>query len=131
MTVSAQRFVEALDSHQGSRVAALMALEFRWEDLGAGLVFDNVDALTAFIAGCDAFSTDYRFTLVTGQASATDYAIEWEMSGTNTGTFRGRPATNKQYRIRGASIGRVDDKGRITENRDYYNAADLARQLAS
>src|SRR5207237_2737817 len=85
----AQRFVEALDSHDGSRVAALMASEFRWEDLGAGLVFENADALVAFIAGCDAFSTDYRFTLVSEQVSEVDYALEWEMAGTNTGTFRG------------------------------------------
>jgi len=130
MTGWAERFVEALDSHQSSRVVALMASEFRWEDLGAGLVFDNADVLAAFIAGCDAFSTDYRFTLVSEQVSETSYALEWEMAGTNSGTFRCRPATNKRYCIRGASIGRLDDAGRITENRDYYNAADLARQLA-
>src|SRR5690242_7075091 len=100
MTAWARRFIEALDSHQGSRVVALMASEFRWEDLAAGLVFDNADVLGAFIAGCDAFSTDCRFTLVTEQVSETSYALEWEMAGTNTGTFRGRPATNKRYRIR-------------------------------
>ena len=117
MTVWAERFVKALDSHQGARVVALMASEFRWEDLGAGLVFENADALVAFIAGCDAFSTDYRFTLVSEQVSEVDYALEWEMAGTNTGTFRGRRATNKQYCIRGASIGRFDDDGQIKENR--------------
>ena len=51
MTVWAERFVKALDSHQGARVVALMASEFRWEDLGAGLLFDNADVLAAFIAG--------------------------------------------------------------------------------
>ena len=125
----ARQFVEAFDSHDGSRVAALVARKFRWEDLGAGVVFDDRDALAAFLAVSDQFSKDYRFTLVSEQVNAARYALEWEMMGTNTGPFLGGPPTNKRYRIRGVSIGSFDADGKITANRDYYNAAELAQQL--
>jgi len=129
MTTWARLFVDAFDSHEGSRVAALVAPDVRWEDVAAGIVFENPAALGAFIDVSDEFSKDYRFTLVSEHVSAARYALEWEMAGTNTGAFQGAPATKKHYCIRGVSIGSFDADGKIKENRDYYNVAELMQQL--
>ena len=58
-----------------------------------------------------------------------DYANEWVMLGTNDRERPGVPATGRSFRVRGASIGRLDANGRIVENRDYYNLAELVTQL--
>lgn len=51
------------------------------------------------------------------------------MIGTNTGAAGPLPATQKPYRIRGASIGQLDPQGRITSNGDYWNLADYLAQV--
>ena len=63
------------------------------------------------------------------QESGSQYAAEWEMAGTNTGAAAGLPATNKPYRIRGVSVGRLDGDGKIVQNRDYWNMADYLTQV--
>ena len=61
--------------------------------------------------------------------AGTDYANEWVMLGTNDRDVPGVPATGRSFRVRGASIGKLDASGRIAENRDYYNLAELLTQL--
>jgi hypothetical protein len=51
------------------------------------------------------------------------------MRGTNDRERRGIPATGRSFRVRGASIGKLDASGRIVENRDYYNLAEILTQL--
>ena len=51
------------------------------------------------------------------------------MVGTNSSEVRGVPPTGRSFRVRGASIGKLDANGRIIENRDYYNLAELLTQL--
>jgi hypothetical protein len=53
--------------------------------------------------------------------------VEWESTGTRISESAGT-ATNNQYQLRGVSVGRLDATGKIAENRDYYNPADLIRQ---
>jgi hypothetical protein len=38
-------------------------------------------------------------------------------------------ATGRSFRVRGASVGKLDKSGRIVENRDYYNLAEMFAQL--
>jgi steroid delta-isomerase-like uncharacterized protein len=66
---------------------------------------------------------------VSEQASGDQYALEWEMVGTNTGEAAGMPATNKPFRIRGVSVGILDADGKIKHNRDYWNLADYLMQV--
>ena len=94
-----------------------------------GVTHQGREAIEAFVEDAERFSNDYRFTSVSEQASGDRYALEWEMAGTNTGEAGGMPATNKPYRIRGVSIGRLDADGKIKENRDYWNMADYLMQV--
>jgi hypothetical protein len=59
------------------------------------------------------------------------FANEWVMFGTNDRARPDAPATGRSFRVRGASVGRLDASGRIAENRDYYNLAELLTQLGA
>ena len=61
--------------------------------------------------------------------AGSDYANEWIMTGTNDREVQGVPATGRSFRVRGASVGKLDTSGRIIENRDYYNLAEMFAQL--
>jgi steroid delta-isomerase-like uncharacterized protein len=74
-------------------------------------------------------SSDFKFEVLSLFAAGNDYANEWVMLGTNDRELRGVPATGRSFRVRGASIGRLDASGRIVENRDYYNLGELLTQL--
>jgi steroid delta-isomerase-like uncharacterized protein len=116
-------YLAAWNSHDGSQVAAFMTEDVVYDDLASGLVHHGRDAVQAYVEQTHGFSGDYRFVLVTTRTEGSDYAIEWEMLGTNTGAAGGFPATGKPYRIRGASIGERTPDGKISANRDYWNLA--------
>ena len=52
----------------------------------------------------------------------------WTLTGTNTGPMGEAPATGKEVRLSGISIGRIVD-GKIAEMGDFYNQASLLLQL--
>ena len=52
-----------------------------------------------------------------------------ESTGTITGELGGMQVTNMDYQLRGASVGWCDAEGKIVENRDYYNPAQMMKQL--
>ena len=123
------RYLEAWNSHDGGQVGAFMAEDATYEDLALGVLHEGRDAIKTFAEEADSFSSDYRFISISTQQSGSSYAMEWEMVGTNTGEGGGLPATNKPYKIRGASVGVVDDDGKIKHNRDYWNMADYLVQV--
>jgi steroid delta-isomerase-like uncharacterized protein len=118
-----ERYLAAWNSHEGGQVVAFMTEDVRYEDLAQGALYEGHTGVEAYIQGADEWSSDYRFVVVSSQSSEGRYAIEWEMLGTNTGDAGGFPRTNKPYRIRGTSVGRLDEAGRIAQNRDYWNYA--------
>jgi steroid delta-isomerase-like uncharacterized protein len=124
-----ETYLDAWNNHDGSTVAAFMAEDATYEDLALGVVHEGREAIKRFVDEAEQFSKDYAFTSVSEQQSGDRYAMEWEMFGTNTGEAGGLPATNKPYRIRGVSIGRLDPEGKILQNRDYWNMADYLVQV--
>jgi steroid delta-isomerase-like uncharacterized protein len=124
-----EEYLDAWNSHDAARVATFIAEDGTYEDLALGQRHEGRDDITSFIAEASQFSSDYRFASVSAQASGDRYALEWEMTGTNTGAAGALPATNKPYRIRGVSVGRLNADGKIAENRDYWNLADYLMQV--
>ena len=122
-------YLDAWNTHNGENVASYMADDVVYEDLAVGQVHEGRDAVAAFVQTGEDFSKDHRFVSVSEQSSGDQYAIEWEMIGTNTGEAAGLPATNKPFRIRGVSVGVLDAAGKIKRNRDYWNMADYLMQV--
>jgi steroid delta-isomerase-like uncharacterized protein len=124
-----QPYLDAWNSRDGSQVAAFMAEDATYEDLALGQLHSGRDAIATFAAGTAEFSKDYRFDSVSEQSSGDSYALEWEFTGTHTGDAGPIPATNKPFKIRGVSVGRLDSEGKIKQNRDYWNMADFLVQI--
>jgi steroid delta-isomerase-like uncharacterized protein len=99
------------------------------EDVALGRVLQGPSEIASFVEEATRSSSDFRFELVSLLTVGADYANEWVMLGTNDRERPGVPATGRSFRVRGASIGRLDANGRIVENRDYYNLAELLTQL--
>ncbi len=123
------QYYEAWNGHDAEKVAAFMAEDATYEDLALGVVNEGRAAIGAYVDEAARFSHDYRFDVVSEQATSDRYAFEWVMLGTHTGASRGLPATHKPYRIRGVSVGRLAGDGKIEENRDYWNLADFLGQV--
>ena len=100
-----------------------------YEDVALGRVLHGPSEIAAFVEEATRSSSDFRFEEVSLFTAGSDYANEWIMSGTNDREVQGVPATGRSFRVRGASVGKLDTSGRIVENRDYYNLAELFAQL--
>ena len=122
-------YLDAWNAHDPAAVARYMADDAIYEDVALGRVLHGPSEIAAFVAEATRASSDFRFEEVSLFTAGRDYANEWIMTGTNDRAVRGVPATGRSFRVRGASVGRVDTNGRIVENRDYYNLAEMFAQL--
>jgi steroid delta-isomerase-like uncharacterized protein len=122
-------YLAAWNAHDSAAVARHMADDAIYEDVALGRVLHGPSEIASFVEEATRSSSDFRFEMVSLFTAGNDYANEWVMLGTNDRELRGVPATGRSFRVRGASIGRLDASGRIVENRDYYNLAELLTQL--
>jgi steroid delta-isomerase-like uncharacterized protein len=122
-------YLEAWNAHDSAAVARHMADDAIYEDVALGRVLHGPSEIASFVDEATRSSSDFRFEVVSLFAAGNDYANEWVMVGTNDREVRGVPPTGRTFRVRGASIGRLAASGRIAENRDYYNLAELMAQL--
>ena len=122
-------YLDAWNAHDSAAVASHMADDAIYEDVALGRVLHGPSEIASFVEEATRSSSDFKFESVSLFAAGSDYANEWVMLGTNDRELAGVPATGRSFRVRGASIGRLDASGRIVENRDYYNLAELLTQL--
>ena len=122
-------YLAAWNAHDAAAVARHMADDAIYEDVALVRVLHGPSEVASFVEEATRSSSDFRFEVVSLFASGADYANEWVMVGTNDREVRGVPPTGRSFRVRGASIGKLDASGRIAENRDYYNLAELLTQL--
>jgi steroid delta-isomerase-like uncharacterized protein len=122
-------YLAAWNAHDSAAVARHMADDAIYEDVALRRLLHGPSEIASFVEEATRSSSDFRFEMVSLFTTGNDYANEWVMLGTNDRELRGVPATGRSFRVRGASIGRLDASGRIVENRDYYNLAELLTQL--
>ena len=122
-------YLDAWNAHDPAAVARYMADDAIYEDVALGRVLHGPLAIAAFVEEATRASSDFLFEEVSLVTAGSDYANEWIMSGTNDREVQGVPATGRSFRVRGASVGKLDTSGRIVENRDYYNLAEMFAQL--
>src|SRR5512138_272662 len=122
-------YLDAWNAHDPAAVARYMADDAIYEDVALGRVLHGPSQIAAFVEEATRASSDFRFEEVSLFTADRDYANEWIMIGTNDRAVQGVPATGRAFRVRGASVGKLDANGRIVENRDYYNLADMFAQL--
>jgi steroid delta-isomerase-like uncharacterized protein len=123
------RYLDAWNAHDPAGVARHMADGAIYEDVALGRVLHGPSEIAKFVEEATRSSSDFRFEVVSLFTEGSNYANEWVMLGTNDRAVAGVPATGRSFRVRGASVGRLDSSGLIVENRDYYNLAELLTQL--
>jgi steroid delta-isomerase-like uncharacterized protein len=122
-------YLDAWNAHDPVAVARYMADDAIYEDVALGRVLHGPSEIAAFVEEATRASSDFRFEEVSLFTAGSDYANEWIMIGTNDREVQGVPATGRSFHVRGASVGKLDTSGRIVENRDYYNLAEMFAQL--
>jgi steroid delta-isomerase-like uncharacterized protein len=122
-------YLAAWNAHDSAAVARHMADDAVYEDVALRRVLHGPSEIASFVEEATRTSSDFRFEVVSLFTAGDDYANEWVMVGTNDREVRGVPATGRSFRVRGASVGKLDASGRIVENRDYYNLMELLTQL--
>jgi steroid delta-isomerase-like uncharacterized protein len=122
-------YLDAWNAHDPAAVARCMANDAIYEDVALGRVLHGPSEIAAFVEEATRASSDFRFQEVSLFTAGGAYANEWIMTGTNDREVQGVPATGRSFRVRGASVGKLDTNGRIVENRDYYNLAEMFAQL--
>jgi steroid delta-isomerase-like uncharacterized protein len=123
------RYLDAWNAHDPAAVARHMADNAVYEDVALGRVLHGPSEIAKFVEEATRSSSNFRFEVVSLITTGSDYANEWVMLGTNDRALPGVPATGRSFRVRGASVGKLDSSGLIVENRDYYNLAELLAQL--
>ena len=124
-------YLDAWNKHDSAAVARHMADDAVYEDVALGRVLRGPSEIATFVEEATATSSDFRFEVVSLFTAGDDYANEWVMAGTNDRGRPDAPATGRSFRVRGASVGKLDESGRIVENRDYYNLMELLTQLGN
>jgi steroid delta-isomerase-like uncharacterized protein len=122
-------YLDAWNAHDGDAVVSWMTDDAVYEDVALGQMHKGKEAIRTFVNDMESnLSSDYRFEAVSEQSTDTAYHTEWRLCGTHDRDGGGLPATNKQFEIRGVSVGTLQD-GKIKTNRDYWNMADFLAQI--
>jgi steroid delta-isomerase-like uncharacterized protein len=120
----------AWNAHDVGEAAALLADDVEYFDAGfAGIQHGREAAIdkgmSVFLRGVPDLRLEVRGEPIVG---ADAVAWEWTLSGTNSGTWGGVPATNQQIRLKGFSLMRLRG-GKIVQLSSYYDTGTLNRQL--
>ncbi len=122
-------YLEAWNAHDAAKLGEFMTDDATYEEFGFNPVFTGRKAIVERINEVFTSAPDVRFVVSNTLQSGDSYVLEWEMAGTNTGEAAGIAATNKPFRIQGATIGHLDASGKIASSRIYVNMADFLTQV--
>jgi steroid delta-isomerase-like uncharacterized protein len=129
-----QRYFAAWNGRDIEAVAGIVADRFSWIDPSLPAEMTRLEEARGFFeASWQAFE-DIHFEAL-GEplvdAATGRIAAEWRMTGTHTGDGfpPGVAATGNRFDVPGTDVFTVENDGRASAIRAYYDAATLARQL--
>ena len=112
-----KEYLAAWNAHDEEALVAQFAPDCRYLDLALGLEFEGHDRIRAMFRANQASSPDYVWEFRDGFRDGNRYVVEF----TYTANAGGRGI----HSTKGASVGTLDDQGRILENHDYWNPSDF------
>jgi steroid delta-isomerase-like uncharacterized protein len=123
-------YLAAWNEHDASKAGSFFDEDVQYFDASfAGIRRGRQSAVeqgvSAFLHGVPDLRWEVRSEPV---ASADGIAYEWTLTGTNSGTWGGVPATNQKINLKGMSFVRFKN-GKIAYQAIYYDGATLNKQL--
>jgi predicted ester cyclase len=112
-----------------ARLLRCMSADVHYEDVPSGRSWDGRDGVAKMCNGGYQLSNDLRFTIVTSLTDGRSFAIESLGTGTHTGAFGSIAATGRPITFRVVSVGDISADELVSGHRDYWDMADLIRQL--
>ena len=88
----------------------------------------NLEGFKGRINGHRLGMPDLQFSISNMIVEGDLIAIQWEMKGTNTGPYLGRPASGNPIRVVGMNLERLEN-GKIVEHWSYPDKLSLMQQL--
>ena len=104
-------YIDAWNSLDEDRFVGLFASDGCYSDATMCLSYVGESEIRRMFRGTMAYYADPQFIYVSGFSDERHYVVEW-ISITKV--------DGKEYKTRVASVGDLDDQGRIIENRDYF-----------
>jgi steroid delta-isomerase-like uncharacterized protein len=130
-----RKLIDAINTHNADAVANMYASDAVAIDPMYPEPLRGRDAIRKDYAAYLRGFPDIRFEILTiVEKDERNGAAEMRFSGTHTGPLQAPtgedvPPTNKRADLKGAVFGRLNDRGEIVEERRYYDAGTLLRQL--
>ncbi|HXX90888.1 MAG TPA: ester cyclase [Acidimicrobiales bacterium] len=110
---------------------ACMSFDICYEDVPTGMVFDGHEGVAEMAAASHTWSNDLTIRVTSRQTDGTNFALECETTGTNTGDTGAVAATGRTFSFRGVSIGRFGPDGLVVEHRDYWDLMTFLGQIGA
>ncbi len=120
--------VEAWNAHDAAKVAAT------YEPTGKLVIpglpeFSGRDAVMKEAKDTFAGYSDFKVALTKTYVHGNTVALQWVITGKNDGPALGKPASNRQMGVAGASVLTFDDDGLIKEDHRYLDLPTITSQL--
>lgn len=100
----------------------------RYEIVPTGQVYDGRDAVMGYYRTTRTAFPDQRHDRLRMHIAEDAVIVEFDLLGTNRGPFLGRPPTGKSFRVPMIAVFSFEGD-RITNERVYFDAASLVRQI--
>jgi ketosteroid isomerase-like protein len=132
LTEQARRLNAAVNAHDLNPIGDIYAEdgEFVWPGFPP---MTGRQAVVAFYATLLGAFPDIEVKILSIVERENEVGVEYEASGTNTGPLPGPggevPPTGRRLTMRAASIGSVDDDGRIKVHHEYFDRVEMLTQL--
>jgi steroid delta-isomerase-like uncharacterized protein len=128
-------YAEAWSSSDADRVLDFFTEDIVYEDVpnvdnGWETVSRGKEAVRRWLVEDFAAMPDFGLEIHSVRTTDNGAAVEWTMTGTQTGDYPGLPASGRSISIRGASFMRFEG-GKIAWNRDYYDMYLFLTQLGA
>lgn len=123
-------WLEAWNTHDMQLASDLLAEDVEYFDIGfSGILRGRAAALEQGVSVFQRGLPDLHWALRGEPIVGADaIAWEWTLTGTNTGTWGGIPATQQPIQLKGVSLMRVRG-GKISSVSTFYDTGTLNRQL--
>jgi hypothetical protein len=108
-----------------------VSTDVRYEDVPTAAIFNGHAGITEMCETAHQWSTDRQVRVLTRQTDGLLFALETEVSGTNTMALGGLPATGRTFVLRGVSVGRPSADRLVCEHRDYWDLGSFLMQVGA